>query len=126
MKPTDIIHLLKALSCFFILMGSTSNYVKNPFPSIFFKKTYFSLVTEFPNFWQNQTFNHLSINYPQIREIVPRTLQHNPSKNLKNTHTSRLPIQTSRRFDSLSSASGGAIYVSNTHINSMNKSQLQL
>jgi hypothetical protein len=43
MKPTDIIHLLKALSFFFTLMGSTSNYVKYPFPSIFSKKNTFYL-----------------------------------------------------------------------------------
>jgi hypothetical protein len=70
-----------------------------------------------------QPFTHeLSTNnHKNNIEIVPRTLQHNPSKNKKITHTSRLPIQISRQFDSLSSASGGSIYVSNTPINSMKK-----
>jgi hypothetical protein len=60
-------------------------------------------------------------NHKNNSEIVPRILEHNPSKNFKNRHTSRLPIQISLRFDSLSSASGGSIYVSNTPINSMKK-----
>jgi hypothetical protein len=126
-------HLLKSLSFFFTLMGSTTNYVKYPFPSIFFKKTYFSLVAEFPNYWpcwQNQTFSHLSINYPQIiiktTEKLFQELSNITQAKIKKLHTSRLPIQISRRFDSITSASGGSIYVSNTPINSMKKNQLQL
>jgi hypothetical protein len=119
---------MKALSFFFTLMGSTSNYVKYPFPSIFPKSMLFTCcrISKLLAELDIQPFIHkLSTNnHKNNREIVARTLQHNPSKNKKITRTSRLQIQILRRFGSLSSALGGSIYVSNTPINSMKKNQL--
>jgi hypothetical protein len=110
-------------------MGSTSIYVKYPFPSIFSKKPRLFTCRRISKLLVEpdiQPFIHkLSTNnHKNNREIVPRTVQHNPSKNKKLTHTSRLPIQISCRFDSLSSASGGSIYMSQIHPSIESQQQL--